>query len=95
MDTDPKNGVAESFFPKGTLSSEKVFPFPIFFEKQPKGEWKKLANSRQCPQPVKKLYNLLPFANEMQQTPLVDAPVLAIQSSGLLSEDGHGSIRDH
>lgn len=52
------------------------------------------SNSQQCPQPVNKLYNLPNFANNMLQVPLVDAPILAIQSLGLLSEDGQRSIKD-
>lgn len=28
------------------------------------------------------------------QVPLVDAPVAALQSAGLLAEDGHGNLKD-
>lgn len=59
-----------------------------------RAEWAKPAANRQCSQDVKKLYNLPPFVSEILQVPLVDAPVLAIQSSGLLSEDSQGNIKD-
>lgn len=95
-DIDPENTLwgSREFFPKGKSAMEKVFPFPIFFKRQLKGEWDKPANGRQCPLPIKKLYNLPSFANAMLQVPRVDAPVLAIQSSRLVSEEDHGAIRD-
>lgn len=71
-----------------------MFPFPIFFEHQLRTEWAKPAANLQSPTLVKKLYNLPDFTNKMLQVPLVDAPVLAIQLMGLLSEDGQGSIWD-
>lgn len=59
-----------------------------------RAEWAKPTANRQCSQLYKKLYNLPSFANEILQVPLVGTRVLAIQSSGLLSEDGQGSVKD-
>lgn len=46
------------------------------------------------PASVKKLYALPDFTDQFLQVPLVDAPITALQTGGLLSEDGEGSIRD-
>lgn len=81
------------FFPF-QASNPKTFPFLIFFERQLKAEWLCPATSKQSPSSMKRLYNLPDFANELLAVPLVDAPVLALQSTGLLSEDGQGSLRD-
>lgn len=84
-DIDPQNyiwGTGDIFPPQ--VTSPRVFPLPIFFERQLKAEWRKPASNKQCPSSVRRLYNL----------PLVDAPVLDLQSSGILTEDGQGSIRD-
>lgn len=94
-DHHPKNKAwgSRNYFPKD-MPSEKVCPFLVFFERQMRAEWIKTTANRQCSQLHKKLYNLPPFAHEILQVPLVDAPVLAIQSSGLLSEDGQGFVKD-
>lgn len=42
----------------------------------------------------RQLYALPSYASEFLQVPLVDAPVTAFQSPGVLSENGQGSIRD-
>lgn len=65
-----------------------------FFERQLKVKWHKPTMSRQSSQIVKKLYNLPAFTNEMLQVPLMDTPILALQSSGLLAEDGQELLRD-
>lgn len=57
-------------------------------------EWEKPAANCQSPTTVKRLYNLPDFANDFLRVPLVDTPVLPLQSSDQLSEDGQGSIRD-
>lgn len=95
LDTDPKNIIKGSgeFFPF-QASNPKVFPFPIFFRCQPKAEWNKPASNKQYPTSVRCLYNLPNSTNDFLAVPLVDATVLALQSSGLLAEDGQGSIRD-
>lgn len=43
---------------------------------------------------VKKLYVVPCYVNEILQIPLVDMPVTALQSFGLLSEDGQGMVYD-
>lgn len=48
----------------------------------------------QYPGFLKKLYVLLLFANEFLQVLFTDAPITALQSAGLLSEDSQGSISD-
>lgn len=70
MDIRNKTTGGGEFFPKGVLQ-DKVFPFPIFFQKQLKAEWSKPASNRQSPPTVKKLYKLPTFANEMLRVPLV------------------------
>lgn len=94
-DTHPENKTwgSREFFSHQS-STAKVFPFPIFFERQPKAEGEKPASNRQSPITLKRLYNLPDFASDILRVPLVDALVLALQSSGLLSEDGQGSVRD-
>lgn len=57
------------YFPQDS-SVEKVFPFPVFFEKQLKAEWADPTANRQCSGAIKKLYNLPAFANKMLQVPL-------------------------
>lgn len=47
-----------------------------------------------APPSVKKLYALPKFTNDFLKVPVVEAPILDIQSSGLLSQDGLGSIKD-
>lgn len=85
-------GVGE-FFPFLKLGP-KVFPLPIFFECQIKAEWNKPATHKQCPSSVRRLYKLPDFANDFLAVPLMDAPVLSLQSTGLVEEDGLGVIRD-
>lgn len=51
-----------------------------------------LAN-RHVPGFIKKLYAISSYTSEFLQVPLADAPVAALQSAGLLSEDGHGSSK--
>lgn len=94
--TNPRNKTkgSKEFLPTQSVSP-KVFPFPEFFERQIKAEWQKPSANKQFPSLAKKLYDLPPFANEMLQVPLVDAPVVDLQSPGLLSEDGQGSVRDN
>lgn len=75
--------------------TEKVFPFLIFFKQQLKAEWAKPTANKQFPTFVRKLYELPSFVNYMLQVPLVDAPVVALQGLGLLSEDGQGAVRDN
>lgn len=82
------------YFPKRT-SQEKVFPFPIFFEEQLRAEWENPAVSRHPPPSIRKLYSLPKFTEDFLKVPMVDAPILSIQSSGLVSADGQGSIRDN
>lgn len=81
------------FFPPDTVI-EKVFPFPEYFERQLTSEWDQPDTNTQFPHFVKKLYALPNYANELLQVPPVDGPVVALQSKGLLSEDGHGTIWD-
>lgn len=52
-----------------------------------------LAN-RRCPGPIRHLYAISSYANEFFQVPVIDAPVAALQTGGLLAGDGHGSIKD-
>lgn len=66
----------------------------MFFEHQLKAECVKPITNKPFPSFVKKLYEFPSLANEMLQVPLVDAPVAAPQSPGLLSEDGQGSVKD-
>lgn len=58
-DTHHKNKSQGSgeFFSKGSLA-EKVFPFPVLFEKQLEAEWAKPAAYTQSSSNVRKLYNL-------------------------------------
>lgn len=84
---------SKDYFPK-RLSTEKVFPFPIFFEEQLRAEWETPATTRRPPPSVKKLYALPKFTNDFLKVPVAEAPILDIQSSGLLSQDGLGSIKD-
>lgn len=49
---------------------------------------------RCSPAIVKKLYSLPKFTDDFLKVPVVDAPILDIQSTGVLTEDGHGTIRD-
>lgn len=94
-DDDPNNAIkgCGEFFPF-QLYSPKVFLLPIFFERQIKAEWAKPAANKQCPSLLRRLYKLPDFANDFLAVPLVDAPLLDIHSSGLLAEDGQGSLRD-
>lgn len=73
---------------------EKVFPLPQYFERLLKAEWSKPMAERKFPGFLKKLYALPSFTNDFLQVPLVDAPVIALHSSSLISVDGQGSIRD-
>lgn len=75
-------------------SPEKVFPFPTFFEQQLRAEWESPPITRRPPATIRKLYSLPKFTEDFLKVPIVDTPILAMQSSGLLSEDGQGSIRD-
>lgn len=79
---------------KTRSSSGKVFPFPIFFEQQLRAEWETPAMYKRPPAKVRKLYSLPKFTEDFLKVPPVDAPILAIQSSGLLTQDGQGSLRD-
>lgn len=72
----------------------KVFPFPVFFEQQLQAEWESPAMTRRPLAMVRKLYLLPKFMDDFLKVPLVDAPILAILSTGLLTEDGQGSIRN-
>lgn len=81
------------YFPK-RKTSQKVFPFPIFFEEQLRAAWETPATYRRPPPAIRKLYALPKFTEDFLKVPKIDAPILDIQSSGLLSEDGQGSIRD-
>lgn len=95
-DMDPQNiikGRGDTFLAQS--NNPKVFPLPIFFERQLKAEWKKPAMNKQCPSAVKCLYKLPEFTNDFLATPLVDAPVLDLQSSGLLSEGGQARSATH
>lgn len=73
-------------------STEKVFPFPQFIERQVQAKWSKPMANQQFPHFVKKLYRVPSYATELLQVPLEDAPVVVIQSYGLLSEDGRGKL---
>uniref|UniRef100_A0ACB8G8A6 Uncharacterized protein n=1 Tax=Sphaerodactylus townsendi TaxID=933632 RepID=A0ACB8G8A6_9SAUR len=77
----------------GTPPTEEVFPFPEFFENQIMAEWEKPAANRRVPEFLKKLYALPAYADYLQ-VPVIDAPIAALQSSGLVSGDGEGKIRD-
>lgn len=81
------------YFPK-RKTPQKSFPFPIFFEEQLRMEWENPATTRRPPQSVKRLYSLPKFTDDFLKAPLVDAPVLAIQSPGLVSQDGKGTLKD-
>lgn len=89
-----KNQGNKEFFPR-CVHTDKVFLFPEFFGSQLRAEWSKPASNKQFSPFFKKLYDLPPSASELLQVPLVDAPVVALQSSGLLAEDGQGCVRDH
>lgn len=94
--SNPKNQAeGDREFPPRFSAMEKVFPFPQFFKHQLKAEWAKPMANRQFSSTIKKLYTLPSFAIEMLQVPLEDAPIVALQSSGLLSEDGQVSFHDH
>lgn len=73
----------------------KGVPFPKFFKRHLNPEWAKPASNKQFSPFFKKLYELPTFASEMLQVPLVDAPVLTLQSTGLLAEDGQGYMHNH
>lgn len=86
-------GSKECFPPYST--SEKKFPLLSFFERRLKAEWEKPTSNKQFPAFVKRLYDLPTFANKMLQVLVVDAPIMTLQSPGLLSEDGQGSVQDN
>lgn len=69
----------------------KVLPFPYLFRTT---EWEAPAVSRRSPAAVRKLYSLPKFTNNFLKAPLVDAPILVLQSMGLLTEDGLRMLKD-
>lgn len=81
------------FFPPEELV-ESDFPFPDYFEQQLRVAWDRPTANKQFPGFVRKMYALPSYANELLQIPPVDGPVVAIQSTDLVSEDGHGTIQD-
>lgn len=91
----PKNTLwgSGNYFPKKT-SMEKVFSFPIFFEQQLRAEWESPAITKRSLPSVRKLYSLPKFTDDFLKVPPMDAPIVDLQSSGLLLQDGQGSIRD-
>lgn len=93
--THPKNTLwgSSDYFPK-RATMEKVLPFPIFFEQQLCAEWEAPATPRRSPAVIRKLYLLPKFTDDFLKVPVADAPILDLQSSGLLNEDGQGTIRD-
>lgn len=74
--------------------TEQALPFPASFETQIKAEWNKPLANKRCPTYIKRLYSLSPYVNEFLQVPVIDAPVAALQTGGLLAEEGHGSLKD-
>lgn len=90
----PKNTLwgSRDYFPIWSLV-EKVFPFPIFFEQQLRTEWEAPATPRRSLASVRKPYSLPKFTDDFLKVSVVDAPVLAIQSTGLFTEDGQGTIK--
>ena len=83
----------EKFFPPET-PNQKLYPLPQFFANKIKAEWKSPLNPKQLPSIMKKNYTLLDPGESMFKTPKVDAAVTALQTSGFLTQDGEGSIRD-
>uniref|UniRef100_A0ACB8G340 Uncharacterized protein n=1 Tax=Sphaerodactylus townsendi TaxID=933632 RepID=A0ACB8G340_9SAUR len=81
------------YFPSDA-HSKKVFPFPEYFETQVTNEWDKPAANRRCPNFLRKLYALPAYANDILQVPIIDGPVAALQSTGAVSKDGRGQIKD-
>uniref|UniRef100_A0ACB8FNX0 Uncharacterized protein n=1 Tax=Sphaerodactylus townsendi TaxID=933632 RepID=A0ACB8FNX0_9SAUR len=81
------------FFPSNP-NAKKVFPFPEYFETQVINQWEKPAANKRCPNFLRKLYDLPAYANNILQVPIIDGPVAALQSSGLVSKDGRGQIKD-
>uniref|UniRef100_A0ACB8FVY1 Uncharacterized protein n=1 Tax=Sphaerodactylus townsendi TaxID=933632 RepID=A0ACB8FVY1_9SAUR len=81
------------FFPSNP-NAKKVFPFPEYFETQVINQWEKPAANKRCPNFLRKLYDLPVYANNILQVPIIDGPVAALQSSGLVSKDGRGQIKD-
>lgn len=59
-----------------------------------RAEWESPATTRRTPPSIKRLYSLPKFTNDFLKAPLIDAPVLAIQSTGLVSQDGRGTLKD-
>lgn len=59
-----------------------------------RAEWEFPATTRRTPPSIKRLYSLPKFTNDFLTAPLIDAPVLAIQSPGLVSQDGRGTLKD-
>lgn len=83
----------EEFFP--STSASGIIPFPTFFENHIKGQWNRSVTSKTTTSSLfHKLYPLSKTAVDLLQVPPVDAEVTAIQTSGVVSQDGHGSIRD-
>lgn len=81
------------FFPS-LQPTDQALPFPAFFETQVKAEWNRPLANKRCPTHIKRLYSLSSYANEFFQVPVIDAPVAALQTGGLLAEDGHGYLKD-
>uniref|UniRef100_A0ACB8EKJ0 Uncharacterized protein n=1 Tax=Sphaerodactylus townsendi TaxID=933632 RepID=A0ACB8EKJ0_9SAUR len=81
------------FFPPHP-DSKRIFPFPEYFETQVTNQWDKPAANNRCPNYLRKLYDLPAYANNILQVPIIDGPVAALQSSGLVSKDGRGQIKD-
>uniref|UniRef100_A0ACB8FHR6 Uncharacterized protein n=1 Tax=Sphaerodactylus townsendi TaxID=933632 RepID=A0ACB8FHR6_9SAUR len=83
----------KEFFPRSTCT-DKVSPFLEYFDTTVRVEWQNLMADKQPPVFTKKLYCLNKQAMEMLESPLVDVPVVALQSSDLFSVDGRGNVRD-
>ena len=80
---DPKTCVMpqgnEEFFPSNA-PPQMVYPMPRYFANRIRAEWKAPLGNIQSPSVVKKNYRLLDAAEQMLQTPKVDAPITALQS---------------
>ena len=76
------------------LLPKKLSPLPQSFADKVRAEWHCPLANKQSPAVFKRNYILLDPAEGMFQTPKVDGPVAGLQSSGLLTQDGEGTIRD-
>ena len=94
---DPKSCVLpkghEEFFPSSTPQQTR-FPMPQFFADKIRAEWKSPLGYKQSSSLVKNNYRLMDPSEEMLQIPKIDAPIAALQSHGLVTQDGDGTLKD-